>query len=57
MNFHSRSLVVDYIENQITQNEVEILLKSGKKKYYLIKNLTASDITRWIKYTQLHEIL
>jgi hypothetical protein len=39
------------------QNEVEVILKSGKKKYHLIKNLTTSDITRRIKYIQLHEII
>ena len=50
-------LLSELVENRIIQNEVEILLKSGKKKYYLIKNLTTSDITRRIKYIQLHEIL
>jgi|TARA_B110000483_G_C17910257_1_gene432825 hypothetical protein len=50
-------LLSELVENKIIQNEVEILLKSGKKKYYLIKNLTISDITRRIKYIQLHEIL
>lgn len=50
-------LLSELVKNKIIQNEVEILLKSGKKKYYLIKNLTTSDITRRIKYIQLHEIL
>jgi hypothetical protein len=50
-------LLSELVENKTIQNEVEILLKSGKKKYYLIKNLTISDITRRIKYIQLHEIL
>ena len=50
-------LLSELVENRIIQNEVGILLKSGKKKYYLIKNLTTSDITRRIKYIQLHEIL
>jgi len=36
---------------------VEVILKSGKEKDRLIKNLTTSDITRRIKYIQLHEIL
>ena len=49
-------LLSELVENKIIQNEAEILLKSGKKKYYLIKNLTTSDITRRIKYIQLHEI-
>jgi hypothetical protein len=49
-------LLSELVENKIIQNKVEILLKSGKKKDYLIENLTASDITRRIKYIQLHEI-
>ena len=49
-------LLSELVENKIIQNEAKILLKSGKKKYYLIKNLTSSDITRRIKYIQLHEI-
>ena len=50
-------LLNELAENKIIQNEVEIVLKSGKKKYHLIKNLTTSDITRRIKYIQLHEII
>ena len=50
-------LLSELVENEIIQNEVEVVLKSGKKKYHLIKNLTTSDITRRIKYIQLHEIL
>ena len=50
-------LLSELVENKIIQNEVEVILKSGKKKYHLIKNLTTSDITRRIKYIQLHEIL
>ena len=50
-------LLNELVENKIIQNEMEILLKSGKKKYYLIENLTTSDITRRIKYIQLHEII
>ena len=52
-------LLSELVENKIIQNEVEILLKSSKnkKKVLLIENLTTSDITRRIKYTQLHEIL
>ena len=49
-------LLSELVENKIIQNEVEVILKSGKKKYHLIKNLTTSDITRRIKYIQLHEI-
>jgi len=50
-------LLSELVENKIIQNEVEVILKSGKKKYHLIKNLTTSDITRRIKDIQLHEIL
>lgn len=39
-------LLSELVENKIIQNEVEVVLKSGKKKYHLIKNLTISDITR-----------
>ena len=45
------------VENEIIQNEVEIVLKSGKNKDHLIQNLTTSDITRRIKYIKFHEIL
>ena len=50
-------LLSELVENKIIRNEVEVILKSGKKKYHLIKNLTTSDITRRIKYIQLHEII
>ena len=50
-------LLIELVENKIIRNEVEVILKSGKKKYHLIKNLTTSDVTRRIKYIQLHEIL
>jgi hypothetical protein len=50
-------LLSELVENKIIQNEVEVILKSDKKKYPLIENLTTSDITRRIKYIQLHEIL
>ena len=43
-------LLSELVENKIIQNEVEVILKSGRKKYHLIKNLTVSDITRRIKY-------
>ena len=49
-------LLSELVENKIIQNEMEVILKSGKKKYHLIKNLTTSNITRRIKYIQLHEI-
>ena len=43
------------IENKIIHNEVRLVLKSGKKKDQLIKNLTTSDITRRIKHIKFHE--
>jgi hypothetical protein len=43
------------VENKIIHNEVEIILKSGKKKDQLIKKLTTSDITRRIKYIKFDE--
>ena len=50
-------LLSELVENKIIQNGVEVRLKSGKKKHHLINNLTNSDITRRIKYIQLHEIM
>ena len=49
-------LLSELVENKIIQNKMEVILKSGKKKDRLIQNLTTSDITRRIKYIQLHEI-
>jgi hypothetical protein len=48
-------LLSELVKNKIIQNEVEIVLKSGKKKDMLIQKLTTSDITRRIKYIQLYE--
>ncbi len=48
-------LLNELVENQIIQNEVGIILKSGKKKDQLIKNVTTSDITRRIKYIKFNE--
>lgn len=50
-------LLSELVENKIIQNEVEIVLKSGKKKDMLVQKLTTSDITRRIKYIQLYETL
>jgi len=49
-------LLNDLVVNGIIQNKVEIILKSCKNKNYLIQNLTASDITRRVKYIQFCEI-
>jgi len=43
-------LLKDLVKDEIIHNQLEILFKSGKKKEGLIKILTASDITRRIKY-------
>lgn len=48
-------LLRELVENQIIHNQLEIVLKSGKKKEVLIKKLTASDITRRIKYLNFTE--
>jgi len=50
-------LLNELAENNIIQNEVEVALKSGKRKDQLIQNLTISDITRRIKYLKFYEIL
>lgn len=50
-------LLSELVENRILQDEVKILLKSGKERDQLIKNLTTSDITRRIKYLKFHEII
>jgi hypothetical protein len=38
-------LLSELVDNKIIKNEVEIILKTGKKKSHLIKILTSSDIT------------
>ena len=48
-------LLNELVENQIIHNEVGIVLKSGKKKDQLIKNLTTSDLTRRIKHIGFNE--
>lgn len=44
-------LLNELVETPIIHNEVDIVLKSGKKKYQLIKKLTTSQITRRIKHS------
>ena len=48
-------LLNELVGNKIIHNEVEVVLKSGSKKDLLIKNLTASDITRRIRYIKFYE--
>ena len=50
-------LLNELVDNKTIQNKVEVVLKSGKKRYHFIKNLTTSDITRRIKYIKFHEVL
>jgi hypothetical protein len=48
-------LLKELVKDKIIHNQLEILSKSGKKKEVLIKFLTASDITRRIKYLKFTE--
>ena len=48
-------LLRELVENKIIHNQLEIVLKSGKKKEVWVKKLTASDITRRIKYLNFTE--
>lgn len=48
-------LLNELVENQIIDNKVQILLKTGKKKDLLIEKLTTSVITRRIKYIKFYE--
>ena len=50
-------LFTEFVKNKIIHNEVEIILKSGKKKDQLIQNFTTFNITRPIKYIKFYEIL
>ena len=48
-------LLKELVKDKIIHNQLEIVLKSGKKKEVLIKSLTAPDITRRIKYLKFTE--
>lgn len=48
-------LLNELVENKIIQNEMKVVLKSGRKKDQLIRKLTTSDITRRIKYLEFDE--
>ena len=48
-------LLKELVKDEIIHNQLEIVLKSGKKEEVLIKFLTASDITRRIKYLKFTE--
>ena len=43
------------MKDKIIHNQLESVLKSGKKKEVWVKKLTASDITRRIKYLNFTE--
>jgi len=48
-------LLKELVKYKIIHNQLEIVFKSGKKEEGLIKILTASDITRRIKYLKFTE--
>ena len=48
-------LFKELVKDKVIGNEVGFVLKSGRKKDQLIKNLTTFDITRRIKYIKFHE--
>ena len=48
-------LLKELVKDKIIHNQLEIVLKSDKKKEILIKSLTAFDITRRIKYLKFTE--
>ena len=48
-------LLNELVENKIIHNQVRLVLKSGKKKDQLIKDLTTSDITRRVKHIEFNE--
>lgn len=48
-------LLNELVVNRIIKNKVEITLKSGKKKSLVVKDLTASDITRRIQCIKFDE--
>ena len=48
-------LLKGLVESNTIQNEIEIVLKSGKRTEQLIENLTISQITQRIKYIKFHE--
>ena len=48
-------LFKELVEDKIIHNELEIVLKSGKKKEVSVKYLTTSDITRRVKFLKFTE--
>lgn len=50
-------LLQELVEEKSLRPEIQVISKSGKKKYVQIKNLTSSSITRRIKYLKFNEII
>ena len=48
-------LLVELVKSNIIRNEIEIVLKSGKKRSALVGFLTTSDITRRVKHIKFYE--
>ena len=48
-------LFKELVEDKIIHNQLEIVLKSGKKKEVSVKYLTTSDITRRVKFLKFTE--
>ena len=48
-------LLNELAENRIIKNKLVVVLKSGKKKSLVIKDLTTSDITRRVQYIKFDE--
>ena len=48
-------LLKELVKEKIIYDQLKIVLKSSKRKDVLIKNLTASDITKRIKYLKFTE--
>jgi len=48
-------LLKELVKYKIIHNQLEIILKNGRKKEVLIKSLTTSDITRRVKYLKFSE--
>lgn len=49
------NLLKELVRNKVIHNPIEILFKNSKKAEVLIEFLTASDITRRIKYLKFTE--
>lgn len=50
-------LLQELVEKKSIEPEIQVILKSGKKKHMQIKNLTSSSITRRIEYLKFNEII